>query len=178
MMKLTWKGMYLVDTACCTQYAIHELQNAVEELQNLFGSQNDRLCALEFCRMKEDGDHLRTMKPSTESERTWKDLVGEFMLMKDSFAAQEMLMHPWEEKKSDLTFGDVLKRLEKDPSLKFGRASWQRPERDTAYVSIQMPDEKSANDAPYMYIVGADGRMPFVPGPNSLLAKDWYQVER
>lgn len=76
-----------------------------------------------------------------------------------------------------MTFGDVLKRLEADPSLRFARASWQRPERDsTAYVGIQMPDG-GLLEAPYMYIVGADGRMPFVPGPNSLLAKDWYEVK-
>lgn len=75
-----------------------------------------------------------------------------------------------------MTFGDVLKALETEPQARFTRLEWTNGGDMDAYIGLQLPDEGSLNDRPYLFFVDHDGRLPFTPGPNSMFADDWFKV--
>ena len=40
-------------------------------------------------------------------------------------------------------------------------------------VAVKVPDEKSANTAPYLYVESRFGRVPWMPTQIELFATDW-----
>ena len=46
----------------------------------------------------------------------------------------------------------------------------------TMFVTVQFPDEHSANTNPYLYIVVGDARTPWHPSNLDLFAEDWKIV--
>lgn len=45
------------------------------------------------------------------------------------------------------------------------------------FVQAQFPDENSANNQPYIYMVAGESRVPWNPSNLDLFAQDWVMVE-
>lgn len=57
--------------------------------------------------------------------------------------------------------------------VKASRMSWIR----SMYIQIQVPDDDSKMDCPYLYISTVDGKfVPWIPTYEDLFARDWIVV--
>jgi hypothetical protein len=66
-----------------------------------------------------------------------------------------------------MTFEDALKEAKAGASIK------RKAFRDTCYVRVQFPDERSANTLPYLYMQKGDERFPVDLSCESIFADDW-----
>lgn len=72
-----------------------------------------------------------------------------------------------------MNFGQVLEGL-KSGGNKFARRGWNGARM---YISLQRPDQHSANRQAYIFIVPVGGqRVPWVASHPDLLEEDWYSV--
>lgn len=72
-----------------------------------------------------------------------------------------------------MNFGEVLLRL-KDGE-KVAREGWNGT---GMYLQLQVPDEHSKMQRPYIFMSPVDGKfVPWVASQSDLLADDWYTVE-
>lgn len=72
-----------------------------------------------------------------------------------------------------MDFGDVVRMLKAEPKRKFARRGWNGR---GMYVSLQVPDEDSANTLPYIWMRTAQGdRVPWLASQTDMLAEDWYE---
>jgi hypothetical protein len=76
------------------------------------------------------------------------------------------------------SFGGALEALK--AGLRVARKGWNAHH----VLALQVPDEHSANTAPYIYmVVGQDAadmpgkRLPWVASQTDLLSEDWYVIE-
>lgn len=71
-----------------------------------------------------------------------------------------------------LTFGDVLNLLRAGERV--ARKGWNG---QGMYLALQVPDEHSKMQRPYIYIKTAqDQLVPWVASHGDLLGNDWYEV--
>lgn len=77
------------------------------------------------------------------------------------------------ETEKGLTFGGALKRMKNGRRLT--RAAW---DDDTLYITLKQPDiSREGITVPYFLIDYTDGRAPWAPGIENMLAEDWETVE-
>lgn len=70
-----------------------------------------------------------------------------------------------------MTFGLAIEAMKKGRKVKL--SDWE----DGSYVAIQFPDEDSKMSAPYFYISGRFGLVPWVPTFGEMFAEDWMIIE-
>jgi len=70
------------------------------------------------------------------------------------------------------TFGDVLSHLKKSPLQNTAyRECWNGKGQ---FIQLQVPDENSKMELPYIYINTVDGKkVPWIASQTDMLAEDW-----
>lgn len=153
-------------------------QKSIESLEESCDIQRDRItemqgvCTQLMNRLEDKGiltsaevrsifNNAGTERMVVEMEKTWTPSA-----------------RPSESRADLMTFGDVLKALETEPQARFSRHAWLDHGDMVAYIGVQLPDEGSLNDFPYLFYVDHAGRLPFTPGPNSMFADDWFKVTK
>lgn len=205
MKELKWSRRLPADSSGMAG-AIRELHDAVVELQGIAKTNKISLNALDFKRMIaqksiESLEESRDIQSHriTETRSICAQLMNSLEskgilssaealhIYNDAGAVRtdvkrEEVRTPSDrlpESRADLmTFGDVLKALETEPQARFSRHAWLDHGDMVAYIGVQLPDEGSLNDFPYLFYVDHAGRLPFTPGPNSMFADDWFKVTK
>lgn len=70
-------------------------------------------------------------------------------------------------------FGEVIKFLKNSPLGHYAfRDGWNGKGQ---YIKLQVPDDNSKMDLPYIYIRTVDGKLvPWLASQTDMLAEDWY----
>lgn len=77
-------------------------------------------------------------------------------------------------KNETLDFGGALAAMKQGKNVQ--REGWNGKDM---YLAIQVPDENSANQQPYIYIVPVGGkRVPWVASQPDLLESDWQVIDQ
>ena len=72
-----------------------------------------------------------------------------------------------------MNFGEAISRLKNGE--KVAREGWNGV---GMYLALQVPDEHSKMQRPYIYMSPVDGNfVPWVASQSDILAEDWYAVE-
>ena len=77
-------------------------------------------------------------------------------------------------KTTDMSFGEAIELMRIDSDLQLSREGWNGADQ---YISLQRPDEHSANSLPYLWIRTVQGdRVPWLASQTDMLAEDWFLV--
>ena len=81
-----------------------------------------------------------------------------------------------------MDFGDVIKEMKARPKKRFARKGWNGK---GIYIQLQVPDERSMDTLPYIFIVtnglisdnpdAPRGRVPWLASQTDMLADDWEE---
>lgn len=77
--------------------------------------------------------------------------------------------------RNDGNFGEVLEELKSGRTQRFSRRGWNGKGQ---FIELQVPDEHSKMNLPYIYISTVDGKLvPWIASQTDILAEDWFFVE-